>query len=189
MDMTNRAALPEHLRSVKLGAGHHEPCENVMNIMELTAAVAGEPWTSQPDCASPALTGFLNHIVNHIPRKTHEQIAYLAVQLAASNCPECEEQRVEALVLTMLRETLPAMLRPGLSNIRRMAIWGDVDLAVSGVWPEYGNEPRPHQAAISAAAVVLSAMTRQYNETRAETIEAPVLAALAVCPHGEKTAK
>ena len=176
--------LPEHLRGIRLRAGNHEPCEAVMSIMELTAALAGEDWTSHPACASPALTDFLNHLVDRLG--THQGLAVLAPKLARSNCPECEEKRVHALVDATLRKTLPDLIERGLSATTRGAILTHVGQATESAWPSRGAAPAPYRAVTSAAEILMAALRLVPSEdARAGRVLDHVEAALTACDHWE----
>ena len=185
--------------NIRLEGGSHEPDDGAMNIMELTASISGEPWGSQPGCASPTLTDFLNHLVDHIPQGVHQQLAPLAPELASSNCPDCEEKRLEALADLALRESLPSILRQRLPRESRTMALMDAEVLAASVWPQRGNgQPEPHRAAVKAADLLLRATdlpmalarmseaTLEGEEATAEAITAHVRAALAACRHREE---
>ena len=153
-----------------------------MNIMELTAAVAGEEWTSHPRGASPAVTDFLNHLVDHIPRGIHQGLAPLAPEMAVSNCPGCEEKRLQ-----VLRETLPDLLERGLPDLRQRLLLANAACVDGGVWPGEGKIPQPHQAAAGAAEILVTLLRLQYGDEarQAAAITAHVRAMLDACGHGE----
>ena len=186
----------KHPGDVRLEGGDHEPGDGAMNIMELTAHIAGEPWGSQPGCVSPALADFLNHLADHLPQGTHQRLAPLAGELAGSNCPDCEEQRVETLAELALRESLPTVLKQRRSPESRAMALMDADvLAVSASPPGADGRPEPHRAAAFAAALMLratelpSALAKlrgrgpEGEAGAAGTITAHVRAALEACRH------
>lgn len=177
--------LPEHLRNIRLQAGDHEPWEQVMNIMELTAAAAGEEWTSHPDGAAPVLTDFLNALSTIITSGSHQGLAELAPELARSNCPECEEARVQALARRILRETLPDLLERVPSVHRRQLLLEAAGQIAAGAWPDLGAEPQPYSVASLSAGVLASRLRLMYghDDDQAAIIAAHVRTMLGECGH------
>ena len=182
--------------NIRLEGGNHEPGDGVMNIMELAGHLAGGEWSSQPGCVSPALTDFLNHLVDHLPQGTHQRLEPLAPELVGSNCPECEEKRLEALADLALRESLPYILKQRLPPESRATALLDADVLAMSVWPQRGDgRPEPHRAAVKAADLMLratelpSALAKlrgrgpEGEAGAAGTITAHVRAALGTCRH------
>ena len=185
---------------VRLEGGDHQPQDGAMNIMELTARISGEEWSSRPSCVSPALADFLNHLADNLPQGTHQRLQPLAGELIGSNCPGCEELRVETLANLALHESLPTVLKQRRPPESRATALMDADLLAVSVWPPGGNgRPDPHRAAVKAAELALRATELPWALAKlqgsggrgeaeaAGTITEHVRAALRACRHREET--
>lgn len=63
------AVIAERLHEVQrlqLGHGAH-PSQEAMCVMEAVAYVAGEPWSDEPECASPTIATFLRTWNDSLP--------------------------------------------------------------------------------------------------------------------------
>ena len=106
-----------NLKEVTLGQGSHETREEGVCLMELVAWLAGEQHSHFPACTSPALADYATFANDHLPDGPRQRLINLAPRLVGTSCPHCEENRVNTVILTMLKYTVcPALQARSMST-------------------------------------------------------------------------
>lgn len=115
------AIVEERLRlldDLVLDVGYHHDWESGASVMEAVSYLAGEPFSSHPDCASPVIGTFLRSWgddLNNKDRQTLKQ--YVPRLIGSKGTPEQEDTREWMVLDWLVRTYTPTWLRfAGLSD-------------------------------------------------------------------------
>ncbi|MCJ2064313.1 hypothetical protein MKK63_16555 [Methylobacterium sp. J-088] len=109
-----------------MAAGRQRGRDGALCAMEAVAALAGEPLSDQPSCASPVLAAFVRTWNDGLPRAARDDLILpLLPRLAGTRGPEQPERRRAGLVADwMVRIHLPAWFRLAKLNVEADVLAG-----------------------------------------------------------------
>ena len=85
-----RALRSIDLDSITLEHGSHNP-DHTFCVMELSAYIAGEPWSDHPECVSPAISAFLRSWNDGVPTDFRQRLKPYAVKVLHTNTGAADE--------------------------------------------------------------------------------------------------
>lgn len=97
----------------RLQSGWHDTIQDGMSIMEAVSYVAGEPWSSNPACASPVLGEFLRIWGNFLPDDERDMLLRPLIPrlVGTRSTPDVEDRRALMAADWLVRVHTPAWLR------------------------------------------------------------------------------
>jgi hypothetical protein len=94
----------------KLSHGSHENFGPELCFMEMTAFIAGEPHSDNPECASPVLTAY-GIGLNDAGQQFRDVLTPIVPQMIGTRNDELEPERLEYLIFNVARRILPIVLK------------------------------------------------------------------------------
>ena len=110
--MHMRTTEPLDLKTLRLAVGSHESLDEGMCVMEAVSYMAGEPWSDNPQCASPVIAAFLrtyNDGVGEADRQKLKQ--YIPRLIGTRGSDTIEERRALIAADWLVRVHTPVWLR------------------------------------------------------------------------------
>jgi hypothetical protein len=113
--MNKQTIIKERMAQIEalaLSSGSHEDFEHGACVMEAVAWVSGEPWSDEPQCASPVISAFMRYWNDSLDDVTRNRLLKPLVPLLVGtrSTPDVEERRSYMALDWMIRVFTPKWL-------------------------------------------------------------------------------